>query len=74
MALNWAPEEDVTPTPRDVENMAAVLEARHGTFAADVAEFFSSLHCLQGDAGRTWAWQGVAEVVRQRELDRARQM
>ena len=62
----WHPDEDATPTPRDVEFMAAVLEGRHGAYAADVADFFSSFHSTQGDAGRTWAWAGVAELVRKR--------
>lgn len=63
-------EPDATPTPEDVEFMAAVLEGRHGYHAASVAEFFSSAHGLKGDAGRSWAWAGVAELVRQREKDR----
>lgn len=67
MAMSWHPEEDTTPTPRDVETMAAVLEGRHGTFAASVAEFFSTLHSQSGDAGRCWAWAGVAETIRRRE-------
>jgi hypothetical protein len=70
MALSWHPEEDATPTPRDVENMACVLEGRHGLFAAEVADFFSSIHSQSGDAGRTWAWAGVAETVRQRQRQR----
>lgn len=70
MTARWHPEEDATPTPRDVEFMAAVLEGRHGLHAADVAEFFSSVHSQQGDAGRSWAWAGVAELVRRRESHR----
>lgn len=70
MSAHWHPEEDATPTPRDVEFMAAVLEGRHGRHAAEVAEFFSSLHSHQGDAGRSWAWAGVAELVRRREVTR----
>ena len=46
--------------------MVAVLEGRHGVWAADVAEFFSTLHSLKGDAGRSWAWAGVAEMVRRK--------
>ncbi|MEO1280774.1 MAG: hypothetical protein AAFR75_00660 [Pseudomonadota bacterium] len=70
MTTSWHPEHDVTPTPRDVEFMAATLEARHGLLAADVAEFFSSIHTQDGDAGRSWAWAGVAELVRRRERHR----
>lgn len=70
MATVWHPDEDATPTPREVEEMAAVLEGRHGTFAAEVADFFSSLHSQHGDAGRSWAWAGVAERVRRRTQTR----
>jgi hypothetical protein len=66
----WHPDEDVTPTPRDVQVMAEVLEGRHGTLAAQVAEFFASYHGEKGDAGRAWAWSGVAELVRNRERKR----
>ena len=67
MAGRWHPSEDVTPTPREVDSMASVLEGRHGCLAAEVAEFFSTLHSIDGDAGRCWAWAGVAELIRQRE-------
>lgn len=70
---SWHPDHDVTPTPQDVEFMAAVLEGRHGFHAASVADFFSNMHSLSGDAGRSWAWAGVAELVRQREKDRLMQ-
>jgi hypothetical protein len=50
--------------------MAAVLESRHGMFAAEIAEFFSAYHAQRGDAGRSWAWAGVAELVRHRERER----
>ena len=73
IASTWHPDEDATPTPRDVEFMAAPLEGRHGMFAAEVAEFFSTLHSDRGDAGRSWAWAGVAELVRQRERKRMQQ-
>jgi hypothetical protein len=66
MASGWHFHEDATPTPGEVEAMVAVLEGKHGDLAADVAEFFSTLHSLKGDAGRSWAWAGVAEMVRQR--------
>lgn len=66
----WHPDEDVTPTPRDVQVMAETLEGQHGVHAAEVAEFFSTYHSLHGDAGRCWAWAGVAETVRHREAQR----
>jgi hypothetical protein len=53
--------------------MAEVLEGRHGVLAAEVAEFFASYHCERGDAGRAWAWSGVAELVRTRERVRIEQ-
>lgn len=70
MATGWHPDEDTTPTPAEVDNMASVLEGRHGVLAADVADFFSELHSRSGDAGRCWAWAGVAETVRRREKTR----
>lgn len=70
MTMNGQLEQDATPTPHDVEFMALVLEGRHGLLAADVAEFFCALHSQKGDAGRSWAWAGVAETVRQRERQR----
>jgi hypothetical protein len=70
MTGSWHPDTDATPTPRDVEFMAATLESRHGFHAAEVADFFSILHGQQGDAGRSWAWAGVAELVRKREVTR----
>ena len=66
MASGWQFQEDATPTPNEVEAMVAVLEGQHGAWAADVAEFFSTMHGLKGDAGRSWAWAGVAEMVRRR--------
>lgn len=70
MKCGWHPDEDATPTPRDVEFMAQTLEGRHGQHAAEIAEFYSCLHTDRGDAGRSWAWAGVAELVRKRERQR----
>jgi len=50
--------------------MASVLEGRHGRYAADVADFFALFHSQAGDAGRCWAWSGVAETIRKRERQR----
>jgi hypothetical protein len=69
MNANWHPDVDATPTPTDVEFMALTLEGRHGVHAAEVADFFADLRGSEGDAGRSWAWAGVAALVRQR-LDR----
>jgi hypothetical protein len=71
--LSWHPDGDVTPTPREVEAMAETLEGRHGQHAADVADFFSTQHSLSGDAGRCWAWAGVAESIRRRTAKRLKQ-
>jgi len=57
---------DVTPVLGEVETMVSVLEGRHGSWAADVADFFATFHSLKGDAPRSWAWAGVAEVARRR--------
>jgi hypothetical protein len=66
MTSGWHFQEDTTPTPGEVDAMVSVLEGRHGSWAADVADFLSTFHSLKGDAGRSWAWAGVAEMVRRR--------
>lgn len=70
MTTTWHPDNDATPTPGDVSAMAETLEGRHGILAAQVADFFSAYHCEKGDAGRAWAWAGVAELIRGRERAR----
>lgn len=67
MNATWHPENDATPTPGEVESMAAVLEGRHGVHAEEVAQFFTDWNAQKGDASRSWAWAAVAERVRQRE-------
>jgi len=62
--------KDPLPKVHDAELMAVVLEGRHGTFAADVAEFFALLHRQLGDVSRSKSWIGVARMVRLRESDR----
>jgi hypothetical protein len=66
MTSGWHFHEDATPTPGEVEAMVSVLEGRHGILAAEVADFLSTFHNLKGDTGRSWAWAGVAELVRHR--------
>ena len=61
---------DVTPTLEEVESIASLLEGEHGAFAAEVAEFFATQHSIGGDAGRSWAWTGVADRIRDREQKR----
>lgn len=70
MVSVWHLDEDTTPMPRDVAAMASVLEGRHGLHAIEVADFFSTYHSLSGDAGRCWAWAGVAELIKRRERQR----
>ena len=57
---------DRIPSPSEAEAMVSVLEGRHGAWAADIADFFSTFHSLKGDAARSWAWAGVAELARRR--------
>lgn len=65
--------DDPTPaSAQDVSSMVEVLEGQHGHLAAEVAEFFSCMHQVKGDAGRSWAWAGVAALVRKREEIRMR--
>ena len=61
--------DDGLAVVQDAELMAVVLEGRHGTHAAEVAEFFALLHRQLGDKGRSQAWGGVARLVRRREHD-----
>ena len=50
--------------------MAIVLEAQHGMYAAEVADFFAGLHANLDDETRSRAWAGVAEHIRIRECER----
>lgn len=70
MTSGWNFQEDATPTPGEVDAMVSVLEGRHGAWAADVADFLSAFHSMKGDAGRSWAWAGVAELARRRAEER----
>ncbi|MGZ5823838.1 MAG: hypothetical protein ACXWJ2_07840 [Hyphomicrobium sp.] len=54
----------------ECEAMAAILEAKHGLHAAEVADFFATMHTGYGDERRSSAWAEVAELVRTREHDR----
>jgi hypothetical protein len=55
-----------TSAASEIDALVAVLEGRHGIWAAEVAEFFATLHGLKGDSGRSSAWANVAEHARQR--------
>ena len=70
MSNVWNEQKDVTPTPEEVESVAALLEGEHGMLAADIAEFFAAHHSLDGDVSRSWAWTGVADRIRDREQRR----
>jgi hypothetical protein len=54
------------PALAEAETMVAVLEGRHGVWAAEVADFFATFHRIKGDPARSWAWAGVAELARRR--------
>ena len=43
MSTSRHQEVDATPTPREVDNMAAVHEGRHGVHAEHVAQFFDRI-------------------------------
>jgi len=70
MNSGWHFNGQVSPSQGEVEAMAAVLEGRHGVWAAEVAEFFATAHSMRGDKNRSWAWSGVAESVRRKEEER----
>ena len=70
MSPEWHPDQDMTPTPNEVEMMASALEGRHGVHAARVASFFSEFNAQAGDASRSWAWAAVSERVRRRTQER----
>jgi hypothetical protein len=68
MTRNW--HEYPPQNAPEFEAMASVLEARHGLFAADIAEFFACLHDEDGDERRSHAWADVALLVRERQRTR----
>lgn len=70
MVSGWHFNGARSPSPGEVDAMAAVLEGRHGAWAADVAEFFATAHLLKGDKARGSAWSGVAEQVRRKADER----
>jgi hypothetical protein len=68
MANTW--QERPSIDEPDLDAMAGVLEARHGLYAAEVADFFSATHFQNGDEDRSRAWADVAERVRERQRER----
>ena len=68
MANVWQVKPSIDEPNYDA--MASVLEARHGQYAALVADFFSAVHLQNGNEDRSLAWAGVAERVRDRQCDR----
>ena len=70
MVSGWHFKGAQTPSLGEVEAMAAVLEGRHGVWAAEVAEFLAMAHSLKGDRDRGFAWSGVADVVRRKTEER----
>jgi hypothetical protein len=67
----WQPNQPMNE--REREAMAAILEAKHGLHAAEIADFFSTMHTGYGDERGSSAWAEVAELVRTREYDRLEQ-
>lgn len=70
MSSGWHFNGAAALSEGEVDAMAAVLESRHGIWAAEVAEFFATAHSLRGDQSRSGAWTGVAESVRRKEEER----
>lgn len=68
MANVWQEKTSIDDPESDA--MAGVLEAMHGLYAAEVADFFSALHFKTGDASRSLAWADVAQRVRERQQNR----
>lgn len=68
MANIWQEKPSIDEPESDA--MASVLEAMHGLYAAEVADFFSDLHFKTGDRQRSIAWANVAERLRERQQDR----
>jgi hypothetical protein len=68
MANVWQEKASIDVPEHDA--MAIVLEARHGLYAAEVADFFSAAHFQKGDEDRSNAWANVAERVRDRQRER----
>ena len=66
----WQPNQPMNE--RECEAMAAILEAKHGLHAAEVADFFATMHTGYGDERRSSAWAEVAGLVRTREHHRQR--
>src|SRR4029079_19392725 len=54
MANVWQEKPSIDVPEHDA--MAIVLEARHGIYAAEVADFFSAAHFQKGDEDRSNAW------------------
>ncbi len=71
MPSNWQYSQATTGQEREI--MAIVLEAQHGLYAAEVADFFASLHTKRSDESRSRAWASVAERIRSRERERLEQ-
>ena len=71
--MNIGAEGAVRSDRPDIDSMAVVLEARHGVYAAHVADFFATAHDHEGDQERSRAWSRVAMLVRRRESVRLQQ-
>lgn len=68
---SMSPSTNSKPSPAgERQAMALILEGKHGQHAAEVAEFFASVHQELGDEARATAWTTVAGIVRARETAR----
>jgi len=68
MANVW---QRLSPTSLpDYDAMARAVEAKHGLYAAEIADFFAAVHQENGDHDRSGAWADVAERVRERAEQR----
>lgn len=58
------------PLREEIDDMAALLEGRHGTHATAVATFLADVMRQHGDPSRAQAWLAVGRRVDQRTLSR----
>jgi hypothetical protein len=71
MAMTSSFDDSAPTISAEVVAMAAVMEGKHGQYAAEVAEFFALWHDQKGDHRRSEAWFEVADHLRQREFFRS---
>lgn len=72
MMNRWQHAQSARPLIVEADVMAATLEAQHGLYAAEIAEFLSNFHTVEGNEERAFAWAEVADAVRDRMSERVR--